>query len=75
MTNLIQAFKNASLEEQKAFYDFVKGGSTVSDQVYNALKTVDAERAEAVAKQAEIEKGYRLREESAKLFRAKYPNT
>lgn len=72
MTNLIDAFKNASLEEQNAFYDFIKGGNSVSDDVYSAMKKVKDEEAQAAAKQAEIQKGYKLRDESAKKFQAKF---
>lgn len=75
MSELLDAFRNASKEEQMMFAAAISGQQGTTSEVYAAMKLIEQEKAQAAAKQAECDRGERLRQDSAEKARKMFPFT
>lgn len=75
MSELLNAYKNASKEEQMMFAAAISGQQGTGSEVYAAMKQIESEREAAASKQAEYDRGERLRQDSAEKARRMFPNT
>lgn len=75
MNELLNAYKNASKEEQMMFAAAISGQQGTGSEVYAAMKQIESERETKASKQAEYDRGERLRQDSAEKARRMFPNT
>lgn len=75
MSELLNAYKNASKEEQMMFAAAISGQQGTGSNVYAAMKKIEQEKEAKASKQAEYDRGERLRQDSAEKARKMYPFT
>lgn len=75
MSELLNAYRNASKEEQMMFAAAISGQQGTGSEVYAAMKQIESERETKASKQAEYDRGERLRQYSAEKARRMFPNT
>lgn len=75
MSELLNAYQNASKEEQMMLAAAISEQQGISNDFYSALKLIEGERESKAVKQAEYDRGERLRQDSAERARQMYPFT
>lgn len=73
--NLLSAFNGATQEEKDELIAAISGQQGTSIDFYSALKLIDQEKEAKAVKQAEYDRGERLRQDSAERARQIYPFT